>query len=139
MSEFDRFLRSAEFDRHYERRLARLDEVAVSRASRRAKLKSLIKDLMLLVFNEPMPCGRLSAICGRTEEYWQIQLSARSSVPTKAAVKLLTAGLRAHLFGLRDHLSDIERNVLELVTLSNDATIFFQPRVRSSRNPLRRP
>lgn len=133
MKELDRFLRGAQLDPYQTRRLERLDEVALSNEAKRRRMASKVRDLMLLLFNEPMPHERLSAICGRTSEYWEGQL--KRGAPSKDAVKLLTVGLRAHLFGLRDHINDIDRELAELTTFLDDRGCFPPPGTPKRRVP----
>ena len=128
MSEIDRFVRSAQLDPYTTRKLERLDEVALSLESKRKVLRSRVRDLMLMLFNEPAPYERLSAICGRSPEYWQGQIGTRCNID-KTAVRLLTDGLRSHVLGLRDHLNDVDRSIAELTTILDQRGL-FQPQLR---------
>lgn len=133
MGEIDRFMRSAQCDPGSTRR-TRLDDREVKLITveqRQRALQKRVRDLLLLVFNEERPFDRLSLVCGRRPEYWRDQLrSNRRGGISREAAKLLASGLRAHVMGIRDHLVDVDREIIRVEDAISEPGTFSGPAVK---------
>lgn len=117
-SEIDRFIRQAQLDPRHTRSYGRAPAPRLLTArQKRLEVRKRVESVLILLFNEPMPYERLTVVCGRDYEYWRRVLGfTRSGEPrlTKDAIKLLTHGLRAHIMGVRDHLADVEAEIVRV-------------------------
>ncbi len=126
-SEIDRFLRQAQLDpRHTRPRYGHKPRLLTAK-EKRADVRARIENLLVLLFNDPLPYERLTVVCGRSYEYWRKALRIRPSgepAITREAIKLLTQGLRAHVMGLRDHLSDVDAQIVRVTDALDEAGLY---------------
>lgn len=69
-----------------------------------------VDDILHALFGEREAWDRIAAVCGRSPRYWESSLVRGKE--KKSAVRELVVGLRAHITGVRDHLNDVERDLL---------------------------
>lgn len=117
-SEIDRFIRQAQLDPRHTRSYDRGTPPRLLTAhQKRLEVRKRVESVLVLLFNDPLPYERLTVVCGRDYGYWRRVLSlTQAGDPrlTKDAIKLLTQGLRAHIMGVRDHLADVEAEIVRV-------------------------
>ena len=97
-------------------------------------LRERMTDLFKLLFNDPKPYERLEIIAGYSASYWQ----EKHKHPNRKALNILIDCLRAHLRGLRDHITDCEQLVVDLVPFVEAADLWkYQTRSRRRASALR--
>ncbi len=113
MSEIDRFMKrvggygSTRVGAAYAAQLAK----TLSAEQARELLTSKVGAVLAALFDDRAPWEAVTAICGRTPVYWEESL--RPGRERKRAVEELLVGLRAHVAGVRDHLNDVEKTVVD--------------------------
>jgi hypothetical protein len=76
-----------------------------------ALLTSKVETVLMALFDNRTPWDAVAAVCGRTPAYWEGAL--KPGKERRKAVNDLLVGLRAHIAGVRDHLNDVEKTVVD--------------------------
>jgi len=94
----------------------------ISAEQARELLTAKVEKVLLELFGSKAPWDSVAAVCGRTPEYWESSL--KPGRERRKAVADLFVGLRAHISGVRDHLNDVERTVLDASAMLDQIVVW---------------